>query len=341
MRTLLLSTFAALITLHVPSPAAAQTDVAAFFAGKAITLIDGGGIAGGSVLYSQSIAPLMRKYMPGNPTFVVQHMPGAGGARAANFVYSAAARDGTALGRPLQEMPLFALLGAAGLNYDPVRFQYIGGAYIARSTISVLKKNTFVRTIDDARRTEVILATGGKAAQPYMYPALSNALVGTKFKLVMGYPGTGAMNIAMDRGEVHGRAGSWNSFKGARPDWIEGDLLANLAVIGPDREPDIPDVPLLSEYVKDPADRLIMDIFGSTALFGHVWLAPPGVPADRVAALREAFNKTLHDPELIAFMKKRHAELNFVSWQQLDDAVQKLLKVDQKSVERLRAILDL
>jgi hypothetical protein len=103
----------------------------------------------------------MRKYMPGNPTFVVQHMPGAGGARAAHFVYSAAARDGTALGRPLQEMPLFALLGAAGLNYDPVRFQYIGGAYIARSTISVLKKNTFVRTIDDARRTEVILATGG------------------------------------------------------------------------------------------------------------------------------------------------------------------------------------
>jgi tripartite-type tricarboxylate transporter receptor subunit TctC len=323
------------------TPPAQADDVAAFYAGKTITLIDGGGIGGGATVYGQAIAPLMRKYMPGNPTFVIQNMPGAGGARAANFLYSAAARDGTALGRPLQEMPLFALLGASGLNYDPVRFQYIGGAYVSRSTISVLKSKTKVRTIEDARHTEVILATGGKAAQPYMYPALSNALAGTKFKLVMGYPGTGAMNLAMDRGEVHGRAGSWNSFKGARPDWVAGDMLANLAVIGPDREPDLPDVPLLTEFISNPNDRTIMEIVASTALFGHVWLAPPGAPADRVAALREAFAKSLNDPELIDQMNKRKAELNFVPWQQLEAAVQKLLKVDKKSVERLRAILDL
>lgn len=329
---------AALVLLSSPARA---DDVADFYAGKTVTVVNGGGIGGGSTVYTQIIAPLMQKYLPGHPTFVIQYMPGAGGVRAANYVYSAAAHDGTVLGRPLQEVALWSLLRTAGLQYDATRFQYIGGTFTARSTISVMKSTTKVRSIEDAKHTEVVLATGGKAAQPYMYPALSNALVGTKFKLVTGYPGTGAMNLAMERGEVQGRAGSWNSFKGAKPDWIARDLLAHLAVIGPDREPDLPDVPLLTEFISDPADRLIMEIVASTALFGHVWLAPPGVPADRVAALREAFEKTLHDPELVAQMKKRSADLDFVSWQQLDAAVQKLLKVDKKSVERLRAILEL
>jgi tripartite-type tricarboxylate transporter receptor subunit TctC len=287
------------------------------------------------------IAPLLQKHMPGNPTFIIQYMPGAGGARAANYLYSAAAKDGTVLGRPLQEVAFFALLGAPGLQYDAAKFQYIGGAYTARSTISVMKQFTPVRTIEDARRTEVIVAAGGKASQPYMYPTLANALAGTKFKLVMGYPGTPAMNIAMERGEVQGRAGSWNSFRGAKPHWIEKDMLGHLAVIGLDREPEIPDVPLLTEFISEPADRLLMGVVASTALFAHIWLAPPGVPADRVGALREAFAKTLNDPELIAQMKKRGADLNFISWRQLHESVDKQQTVDKKSIERLRAILDL
>jgi hypothetical protein len=174
-----------------------------------------------------------------------------------------------------------------------------------------------------------------------MYPTLANALLSTKFKLVMGYPGTGAMNLAMERGEVHGRAGSWNSFKGAKPDWITRDLLANLAVIGPDREPDLPNVPLLAEFITNSSDRAIIEIVSSTALFAHAWVAPPGVPAARMAALREAFAKTLNDPELVAQLKKRKAELSVVSWRQLQTAVEKLFQVDKKSVARLRAILDL
>jgi tripartite-type tricarboxylate transporter receptor subunit TctC len=340
MRKALFGSLAMILAATTSGPGKAD-DVAAFYSGKTITIVNGGGAGGGSTVYTQIIIPILQKYMPGHPAFVVQYMPGAGGVRAANYLYSAAARDGTVLGRPLQEISLWALLGTKGLQYDPTRFQYIGGAFTARSTISVMKSATPVRTIEDAKRTEVILATGGKAAQPYMYPALSNALVGTKFKLVTGYPGTGAMNLAMERGEVHGRAGSWNSFKGAKPDWIARDLLANLAVIGPDREPDLPDVPLLTEFISNPADRAIMEIFASTALFGHVWISPPEVPADRVAALREAFGKTLTDPDLVAQMKKRDADLNFVPWQQLEQAVQQLLKVDKEAVARLRAILDL
>lgn len=332
---------ATLITSSTCVPVPAKAEVAEFYRGKTVTVVNGGGVGGGSSVYSQVIAPIMQKYMPGNPTFVFQHMPGAGGARAANFMYSAAAQDGTALLRPLQEMPLWALLGAPGLKYDAVRFQYLGGAYIARSTISVLKSKTKVRTIEDARHTEVVVAAGGKASQPYMYPTLANALAGTKFKLVTGYPGTGAMNIAMERGEVHGRAGSWNSFKGAMPHWVEKDLLSNLAVIGPDREPDLPDVPLLAEFIADPTDRNIIEIVASTALFGHAWVAPPGVPAERVAALRKAFAETLMDPELITQFQKRHAELSIVSWQQQQDAVEKLFKMDKTVIERLRAILEL
>ena len=325
----------------VPGTGIAQADVAEFYRGKTVTVINGGGTGGGSTVYTQVITPILQKHMPGNPNFVIQYMPGAGGARAANYLYSAAAKDGTVLGRPLQEVALFALLGAPGLRYDAARFQYIGGAYTSRSTISVMKEFTPVRTIEDARRTEVIVAAGGKASQPYMHPALANALVGTKFKFVMGYPGTGAMNLAMERGEVQGRAGSWNSFRGAKPHWVEKDMLANLAVIGLDREPEIPDVPLLTDFISDPGDKLIMEVVASSALFAHAWLAPPGVPADRVAALREAFAKTLNDPELIAQMKKRQAELDFISWKQLHEAVEKQGKVDKKAIDRLRAILDL
>jgi tripartite-type tricarboxylate transporter receptor subunit TctC len=341
MRTFLPALVLASLLAPAITGQACADDVADFYRGKTITVINGGGSGGGSVVYTQTLIPLLQKYMPGNPNFVIQYMPGAGGARTANYVYAAAPKDGTVLGRPLQEVAFFALLGAPGLMYDAAKFQYIGGAYTARSTISVMKEFTPVRTIDDAKRTEVIIAAGGKASQTYLYPALANALVGTKFKLVMGYPGTGAMNIAMERGEVHGRAGSWNSFRGSKPYWVEKDMIANLAVIGLDREPEIPDVPLLSEFITDPADRLLMEVVASTALFAHVWLAPPGVPADRVGALREAFAKTLNDPELIALMKKRQAELDFISWRQLHDAVDKQMKVDRKSIERLRAILDL
>jgi tripartite-type tricarboxylate transporter receptor subunit TctC len=332
---LLASLLGAIVADH-----ARADDVADFYRGKTITVINGGGSGGGSVVYTQVITPLLQKHMPGNPNFVIQYMPGAGGARAANYVYAAAPKDGTVLGRPLQEVAFFALLGTQGLMYDPAKFQYIGGAFTARSTISVMKEFTPVRTIEDARRTEVVIAAGGKASQTYLYPALANALAGTKFKIVLGYPGTGAMNIAMERGEVHGRAGSWNSFRGSKPYWIEKDMLANLAVIGLDREPDIPDVPLLSEFINDPADKLLMEVVASTALFAHVWLAPTGVPTDRVAALREAFAKTLNDPELIEQMKKRQAELDFISWRQLHDAVDKQMKVDQRSIDRLKAILD-
>lgn len=331
---------ATLLSPAITGPGLAD-DVANFYRGKTITVVNGGGSGGGSVVYTQVIAPLLQKHMPGNPNVVIQFMPGAGGARAANYVYAAAPKDGTVLGRPLQEVAFFALLGAPGLMYDAARFQYIGGAFTARSTISVMKENTPVRTIADAKRTEVIIAAGGKASQTYLYPALANALVGTKFKLVMGYPGTGAMNIAMERGEVHGRAGSWNSFRGSKPYWIEKDMIANLAVIGLDREPEIPDVPLLSEFITDPTDKALMEVVASTALFAHVWLAPPGVPADRVGALREAFAKALNDPELIAQMKKRQAELDFIPWRQLHDAVDKQMKVDKKSIERLKAILEL
>lgn len=330
----------AMLAIFAAAPAAADS-VADFYRGKTVTVVNGGGAGGGSTVYTQVITSILQKHMPGNPAFVVQYMPGAGGARAANFLYSAAAKDGTVLGRPLQEVALFGLLGAAGLQYDAAKFQYIGGAYTSRSTISVMKRLTPVRTIEDAKKTEVIVAAGGKASQPYMHPQLANALVGTKFKFVMGYPGTGAMNLAMERGEVHGRAGSWNSFRGARPHWVEKDMLANLAVIGLDREPELPNVPLLTDFIANPADKLLMEVVASSALFAHAWLAPPGVPAERVAALREAFAKAINDPETIAQMKKRRAELDFVSWQKLHEAVEKQRTIDKRAVERLRKILDL
>ena len=320
-------------------PAAA--DVAAFYRGKTITVINAGGPGGASAAYGQLVAPFVEKNLPGNPAIVIQYMPGAGGAKAANYLYNAAARDGSAIGQPLQEMPLWGRVQSGGVRYDPARFQYLGGADVTRSTISVMKAHTKVRSIEDARRTETIMAAGGKASQPYMYPAIANAILGTKFKIVTGYPGTGQMNLAIERGEAHGRAGSWGSFKGAKPQWIKDDLLAHLAVIGPDPEPDLPGVPLLSDLAAAPGDRAVLDLVSTTAVVGRAWVAPPKVPSDRVAALRQAFAKALRDPALAAEAKRRNLDLNPVAWQAQQDAVKKILAADQRVVDRLRDILGL
>jgi tripartite-type tricarboxylate transporter receptor subunit TctC len=335
------SAMAAAFVVAAVLPFSATAEVAGFYEGRPITVVNAGGAGGASAAYGQLVTPFVQKYMPGQPSIIVQYMPGAGGAKAANYLFSAAAQDGSMIGQPLQEMPLWARLGTASARYDPEKFHYLGGADVTRSTISVMKKHTEVRTIEDAKQTEVVMAAGGKASQPYMYPAIANAILGTKFKIVLGYPGTGQMNLAIERGEAHGRGGSWGSFKGAKPEWIRDDALAHLAVIGPDPEPDLPGVPLLSDLASTPEDRAMLELVSVTALVGRAWVAPPGVPAERVAALRDAFAKALRDPELVAEAKRRNLDLNPVGWEKQQDAVQKILSADQSAVDRLRDILGL
>lgn len=193
---------AAIAVAGVTVPATAD-DVADFYKGKTITVVVAAGPGGGHTQYTQYLAPYLEKYMPGNPTFIVQNMGGAGGTKAANFLHSIARKDGTMIGILLSDTPLASRLRTTGVKYVAKDFQFLGGADQPRSVFLVYK-STGVKTLDDAKKTEVILGSTGKGSQTYVVPTLVNKMLGTKFKVITGYRGMGGIYIVMDKGEVQG-----------------------------------------------------------------------------------------------------------------------------------------
>lgn len=336
-----LKTLAIAAALALPCGATiAKADaVADFYKGGKITVVLAGGPGGIHSLYTQLVSPYVRKYLPGNPTIIINNMPGAGGTIAANYLYNVAPKDGTAIGALLPEMPIVARFGTPGVRYEPQQFSYLAGADITNSTITLMR-SAGVTSIAEAKEKVAVIAAGGPGSQTFITPVTTNAVLGTKFKVVSGYNGIGAMDIAVDRGEAHGRSGSWSSIKATRPNWLSNNLVVHLAVVGPEREPDLPNVPLLTEFASNPQDKAVLSLISDNALLGRSWLAPPGVPAERVAALRDAFAKALADPELLAEAKARELDMRPVSWQRLASTVDQIMKTDDAAVNRLKAIVE-
>jgi|LNFM01.2.fsa_nt_gb tripartite-type tricarboxylate transporter receptor subunit TctC len=312
--------------------------VADFYRNGKITVVLAGGPGAIHSIYTQLLAPYVRKHMPGNPSLVVNSMPGAGGTIAANYLYNVAPKDGGTIGSLLPEMPMSARFGTAGNRFDPLKFSYLAGADVTNSTITLMR-TAGVSSIAEAREKVAVIAAGGPGSQTFITPTVANAVLGTKFKVVTGYNGLNAMDIAVDRGEAHGRSGSWSSIKATRPHWLTSNLVVHLAIVGPEREPDLPDVPLLTELAATPQDRAVLSLISDNALLGRMWLAPPGVPEERVTALREAFWKALNDPELIAEAKAKELDLRPVPAKKLAATVEQIMKADDATVDRLKSIL--
>lgn len=329
---------AAHTALALLSPGARADAVADFYRGGKITVVLAGGPGGIHSLYTQLVAPFVRKHLPGNPTIIVNNMPGAGGTIAANYLYNVAPKDGTVIGALLPEMPIVARFGTAGVRYEPQQFSFLAGADITNSTITLMR-SAGITSLAEAKEKVAVIAAGGPGSQTYITPITANAVLGTKFKVVSGYNGLGAIDIAVDRGEAHGRSGSWTSIKATRPNWLSNDLVVHLAVVGPEREPDLPQVPLLTEFATNAADKAVLSLISDNAMLGRSWLAPPGVPDDRITALRDAFRKALAEPELLAEAKARELDIRPVTWQKLAATVDQIMKTDDSAVERLKAIL--
>lgn len=319
--------------------AAAADPVADFYRTATISVVLAGGAGGIHAIYTQTLAPFVRKHMPGNPNIVINYQTGAGGTIAANYLYNVSPKDGTAIGALLPEMPVAARLGSPGIKYDPRKFSYIAGADITNSTITLMR-SAGISSIAQAREKTAVIAAGGPGSQTFLTPIVANAVIGTRFKIVAGYNGLGAIDIAVDRGEADGRSGSWSSIKATRPQWLSQNLVVHLAVVGPEREPDLPDVPLLTEFAATPSDRSVLSLISDNAMLGRSWLAPPGVPADRLAALREAFWKALNEPEVVAEAKARSIDLRPVRWERLTDVVERTMATDDASVDRLKRIIE-
>jgi tripartite-type tricarboxylate transporter receptor subunit TctC len=304
----------------VSSGAAPADAIADFYKGKTITLFIGAGVGGSYDLYSRLLAEHMSRHIPGNPNIIVKNvLGGGGGLPAAIQMQRAAPRDGTAIAMTQQTIVVAQVIEkvAAG-KYDVRQWGWIGLMAPIRNMLAVWHTAP-AQTLEEARHKEVIVGSTGRTSPTYIVPQVLNEIYGTKFKIVSGYNGVAQLNLAMERGEIQGRGASWISVVAGRPQYITEKKLKPLVVDGLTRDPLIPQVPRLIELTKNERQRQAVTLISASAEFGRAVFAPPEVPADRLAALRRAFDAAIKDPTLLAEAKKR----KIVIEPQSGEAVQK------------------
>lgn len=299
-------------------------DVADFYRGKRIDLIIGYATGGGYDLYARLLGRFIGAHIPGKPTVVTQNMPGAGSRNAANWLYTIAPKDGTVIACLGQATPTDQALDQPGVRFDARKFNWIGNLSVVNNILFV-SATTGVTTIEEAKKKSLAIGASGASSPSVLYPQVSNNLLGTKFKIVSGYPGGSEINIAVERHEVDGRGSdSWASIKSTRPDWLRDHAINILFQIGPRRESELRDVPLWTDLAGNDEERQVLEILSGDVSVGRPILTAPGVPAERVAALRQAFDETMRDPQFIAAARQSNMDINPMSGETLQRAVEKI-----------------
>ncbi len=330
--------FLTLAGLTIDTPATAQS-VADFYRGKQLSLVIGTSPGGDYDLRGRMLARTMGKYIPGNPSIVPRNMPAGVGLQAAHWLYAVAPKDGTALHMVMQNMPMHQVLGGQGPEFDTGKFNWIGNTTNSPNTVATWH-TTGVRTVADARQKDVIVGAPGTATASVYYPMVMNALLGTRFKIIAGYPGGNDVNLAMERGEVGGRgSNSWASWVSTKPDWLRDHKVFMLVQIGLTRHPDMPDVPLLTELAANEDDRAVLRFMSADTAFSRALATTPDVPADRVEALRRAFDASLKDADLLAESAKAQRDLSADTGEQVQAVVVDLINTPAAVIERTKAIL--
>lgn len=329
----------ALCTMALMQTVSAQS-VTDFYKGKTLNIVVGAGEAGTNTAYARVIADHLPKYLPGSPTAIVRTMPGAGGLKAANYMNDVAPRDGTVYAvvqRGIIAQPLFGIEQA---TYDPTTINWIGSTAREVSIGVIWTATTEVRTIQDAMQTEVIVGSQGAGSQPGLFPLVLNHFLGTKFKVVHGYKSGTDITLAMERGEIHGRIGwSWGSIKSRSADWIKDDKIRILVQMGLEKSPDLPNVPLALDLAKSPEDRDALDLIFASTTIGWPTMMPPGVPADRLQAMRQAFDKTMRDPQFLAQAEKQGLEIDPLTGQEIQTIIARMYAMPKPVVERAKVVI--
>lgn len=325
--------------LAICTQAASAQGVADFYKGKTVQIVVGFGVGGGYDLYARALGRHLGKHVPGNPNVVVQNMEGAGSVRAANYVYAGSPQDGTVIAAVNQNMPMYQMLGGAGAKFEAKGMQWLGSMTNSNGLIYTWHASG-IKTLDDAKQKEVPMGAVGAASDSVIFPNLVNEMVGTKFKPIPGYAGSAQINLAMERGEVMGRGGnSWSSVQTANMNWVKENKINILLQVGFEKEPDLPKVPLLLDLVKDEERKAVIRVVSlPTALgYGH-WVAP-GVPKDRVAALRAAYATAMKDPEFIAETQKTGMVIRVQPGETLDSLVRQVTQAPKTVLDRTAQIL--
>jgi tripartite-type tricarboxylate transporter receptor subunit TctC len=310
--------------------------IADFYRGKAVTFIIGSGEAGVYDLGSRLMARYLSRYIPGHPTLVPQNMPGASSVRAASYIYSVAPNDGTAFGTAQPTIILNKLLDPTAA-YQPEKYTWIGRVQPV-ALVGIAWKAAAEHTMADAKARKLIVSASGASGTSAIVPWALNRIAGTHFRVVTGYQSLIPQLLAMERGEVEGIGSASLSDVLARQDWIKGDKVSFLYSISAKRSAKLPDVPAIVEFAPDDLDRAVLRLLGSVSDIGFTIMAPPGVPADRVASMRQAFAAVMKDPDFLAEASKIGLEPEPLSGEALQRMIAHTLGANSAAVARLRAV---
>jgi tripartite-type tricarboxylate transporter receptor subunit TctC len=329
----------AVAAFSIGGAATARADSAAdFYKGRTVMLVTGSDAGGGYDFSLRILAEYIKLHIPGSPSVIVENRPGSAGLNAMNFVYNAAAKDGTYIIMPYNVDAMFQMLRPTGIKYDLRKMQWLGNMAELFNVFAV-HRDTGLRTIEDAKTREVIVAATGRSSQTFMVPTLFNALLGTKFKVVVGYKGTTGMTLAMERREADARIGSYESWIAAGADWIRDGKVVFLAQDGVGRSKELPNVPLYQELVSDAESKTILQFMSYPVAMSRTLAVAPEVPADRVAALRKAFMDTMKDPAFLEAAKKRRMDLSPSDHAAVEKVVAAVFSTPPAVIERVMTIL--
>lgn len=333
------SVVAVLVICLVPTGAHTQS-VEEFYRGKTVNMVIGYPTAGANDHYARTVARHIGKHIPGQPRVIARNMPGGGSLIAANHVFHIAPKDGTVLSLLAATIPLEEALGASGVKFKSGEFNWIG-RMSSSINVTFINATSPVKTIKDAFEKEAVLAGTGRSATPTLYPSVLNNVVGTKFKVVMGYEGSIACMLAMERGEADGHSTSWDGVKSARGDWVRDKKINVIVQYGLKRHPELPDVPTSVELGRTGEETQILRVVANATEVGKMVLTTPGVPADRVRALRRAFDAMIKDPDYVAEMNQQRLEITPLTGEEMQKLVEEVGSVSPAILEKVKAIYPL
>lgn len=306
---------AATIAGSIVSADAAQP-AADFYKGKTVFVIIGYSPGGGYDLYARLLSQHLGKHIPGNPTVIPQNMPGAGSLKAANYLYSVAPKDGLTIGTFARGMGNAQLIGQA--NFDARRFSWIGSP-TKDTTLCISWTTSPVKSWGDVLKTQSIFGGEGSDSDPDIFAKLYKNVFGAKIKLATGFPGTTDIGLAMQRGEVQGLCGiSWSTVKAQHGDWLQGKKINVLLQGSPEKDPELSSVPTADDFAKTTAQKQVLDFVQASQMMARPFAAPPGIPPDRKAVLRTAFDDTMKDPAFLADAKRIGVDIKPVSGAEID-----------------------
>ena len=306
-----------------------------FYKGKTVTIITSTGVGGPFDLTARALAKYMPKFIPGRPTMIVKNMPGGGHVLATNFMFNQAAKDGTFIATVNNIIPLHQVLDGRGVRFDARKFHWLG------STGGSNLMTAGFKTIDDVMKRELITGATGLGSGTFIYQNAMNVVLGTKFKIVMGYASSAEVDLAMERGEVQARGGaSLAGMLQERGDWVRDRKVIPLVQVGAERDKDYPDLPLMHELAKTPDQGQVLSLVSSPPALGRPFLTTPDVPADRVAVLNKAFAATMQDEGFLAEAKQLGLEMSPMSSELVTRIVNDTINAPPDAVAKAKAAIE-